>query len=112
MLLSVPEEGGAEETRAETAPVEEKKEVKVVGVGGQRGGMGSYVGTNHCWIPTLPLQEQRDGSAEEEVKEKVGDVAKKEEEKSKEPEGEKEAEKGESDSAGEWGPDGGLERGG
>ncbi|XP_040549775.1 SWI/SNF complex subunit SMARCC2 isoform X7 [Gallus gallus] len=67
------EEGGAEETRAETAPVEEKKEVK----------------------------EQRDGSAEEEVKEKVGDVAKKEEEKSKEPEGEKEVEKGESDSAGE-----------
>ena len=54
MLLSVPEEGGAEETRAETAPVEEKKEVKVVGVGGQRGGMGSYVGTNHCWIPTPP----------------------------------------------------------
>lgn len=42
----------------------------------------------------------------------MGDVAKKEEEKSKEPEGEKEAEKGESDSAGEWGPDGGLERGG
>ena len=34
---SAPEESGAEETRAETAPVEEKKEVKVVGVGGPGG---------------------------------------------------------------------------
>ncbi|XP_021239516.1 SWI/SNF complex subunit SMARCC2-like, partial [Numida meleagris] len=67
------EESGAEETRAEAAPVEEKKEVK----------------------------EPRDSAAEEEVKEKVGDVAKKEEEKGKEPEGEKETEKGDSDSAGE-----------
>ncbi|XP_065609948.1 SWI/SNF complex subunit SMARCC2 isoform X3 [Cyrtonyx montezumae] len=67
------EESGGEETRAEAAPVEEKKEVK----------------------------EQRDSAGEEEVKEKVGDVAKKEEEKGKEPEGEKEAEKGDSDSTGE-----------
>ncbi|OXB69892.1 UNVERIFIED_CONTAM: hypothetical protein H355_012354 [Colinus virginianus] len=72
-LGGVCEESGGEETRAEAAPVEEKKEVK----------------------------EQRDSAGEEEVKEKVGDVAKKEEEKGKEPEGEKEAEKGDSDSAGE-----------
>ena len=75
-------------------------------------GWGLTWGQTTAGYPPLPLQEQRDGSAEEEVKEKVGDVAKKEEEKSKEPEGEKEVEKGESDSAGEWGPDGGLERGG
>ncbi|NXL88252.1 SMRC2 protein, partial [Alectura lathami] len=52
-------------------------------------------------IGLLPPQEPRDGAAEEEVKEKLGDVAKKEEEKGKEPEGEKELEKGDSDSAGD-----------
>ncbi|NXI67362.1 SMRC2 protein, partial [Anseranas semipalmata] len=50
--------------------------------------------------PVSP-QEPRDGTAEEEAKEKLGDVAKKEEEKGKEPEGEKESDKGDSDGAGD-----------
>ncbi|XP_014749400.1 PREDICTED: SWI/SNF complex subunit SMARCC2 [Sturnus vulgaris] len=67
------EESGAEEARAEAQPAEEKKEVK----------------------------EPRDGSTEEEAKEKPGETPKKEEEKGKEVEGEKEPDKGDSDSAGE-----------
>ncbi|XP_061871363.1 LOW QUALITY PROTEIN: SWI/SNF complex subunit SMARCC2 [Colius striatus] len=65
------EESGAEEARAEAQAPEEKKEVK----------------------------EPRDGAAEEEVKEKPGEVPKKEEEKGKEAEGEKEPEKGDGDGA-------------
>ncbi|KAK4807282.1 hypothetical protein QYF61_006343 [Mycteria americana] len=68
------EESGTEEARAEAQPAEEKKEAK----------------------------EPRDGTAEEEVKEKPGEVPKKEEEKGKEAEGEKEPDKGDGD-AGEWG---------
>ncbi|KAM9176903.1 SWI/SNF complex subunit SMARCC2 isoform 5-T5 [Mergus octosetaceus] len=68
-----PEESGTEEARAEAQPAEEKKEAK----------------------------EPRDGTAEEEVKEKLGDMAKKEEEKGKEPEGEKESDKGDSDGTGD-----------
>ncbi|XP_040395392.1 SWI/SNF complex subunit SMARCC2 [Cygnus olor] len=67
------EESGTEEARAEAQPVEEKKEAK----------------------------EPRDGTAEEEVKEKLGDMAKKEEEKGKELEGEKESDKGDSDGTGD-----------
>nr|XP_041567449.1 SWI/SNF complex subunit SMARCC2 [Taeniopygia guttata] len=67
------EESGAEEARAEAQPAEEKKEAK----------------------------EPRDGTAEEEAKEKAGDTPKKEEEKGKEVEGEKEPDKGDGDSAGE-----------
>ncbi|XP_066423740.1 SWI/SNF complex subunit SMARCC2 isoform X4 [Molothrus aeneus] len=67
------EESGAEEARAEAQPAEEKKEAK----------------------------EPRDGTAEEEPKEKPGETPKKEEEKGKEVEGEKEPEKGDSDSTGE-----------
>uniref|UniRef100_A0A8B9V1P9 SWI/SNF related, matrix associated, actin dependent regulator of chromatin subfamily c member 2 n=1 Tax=Anas zonorhyncha TaxID=75864 RepID=A0A8B9V1P9_9AVES len=67
------EESGTEEARAEAQPAEEKKEAK----------------------------EPRDGTAEEEVKEKLGDMAKKEEEKGKEPEGEKESDKGDSDGTGD-----------
>ncbi|NXQ55918.1 SMRC2 protein, partial [Anthoscopus minutus] len=55
------------------------------------------------WVPTglvLP-QEPRDGSTEEEAKEKPGETPKKEEEKGKEVEGEKEPDKGDGDSAGE-----------
>ncbi|TRZ09300.1 hypothetical protein HGM15179_017809 [Zosterops borbonicus] len=67
------EESGAEEPRAEAQPAEEKKEAK----------------------------EPRDGSAEEETKEKAGETPKKEEEKGKEAEGDKEPDKGDGDSAGE-----------
>ncbi|KAM6308129.1 LOW QUALITY PROTEIN: SWI/SNF complex subunit SMARCC2 [Podargus strigoides] len=67
------EESGGEEARAEAQPAEEKKEVK----------------------------EARDGAAEEEVKEKPGEVPKKEEEKGKEAEGEKEPDKSDGDGAGE-----------
>uniref|UniRef100_A0A8C3BXA6 SWI/SNF related, matrix associated, actin dependent regulator of chromatin subfamily c member 2 n=1 Tax=Cairina moschata TaxID=8855 RepID=A0A8C3BXA6_CAIMO len=67
------EESGTEEARAEAQPAEEKKEAK----------------------------EPRDGTAEEEVKEKLGDMTKKEEEKGKEPEGEKESDKGDSDGTGD-----------
>ncbi|KAM7028327.1 LOW QUALITY PROTEIN: SWI/SNF complex subunit SMARCC2 [Acridotheres tristis] len=67
------EESGSEEARAEAQPAEEKKEVK----------------------------EPRDGSTEEETKEKPGETPKKEEEKGKEVEGEKEPDKGDGDSAGE-----------
>ncbi|XP_075381527.1 SWI/SNF complex subunit SMARCC2 isoform X4 [Mycteria americana] len=63
------EESGTEEARAEAQPAEEKKEAK----------------------------EPRDGTAEEEVKEKPGEVPKKEEEKGKEAEGEKEPDKGDGD---------------
>ncbi|NWR95763.1 SMRC2 protein, partial [Furnarius figulus] len=48
-----------------------------------------------------PPQEPRDGSTEEEAKEKPGETPKKEEEKGKEVEGEKEPDKGDSDGAGE-----------
>nr|XP_048687990.1 SWI/SNF complex subunit SMARCC2 isoform X6 [Caretta caretta] len=67
------EESGADETRAETQPAEEKKELK----------------------------EPREGAAEEEVKEKLGEAPKKEEEKGKEGDSEKEAEKGDGDSTAE-----------
>ncbi|XP_058678215.1 SWI/SNF complex subunit SMARCC2 isoform X2 [Ammospiza caudacuta] len=67
------EESGAEEARAEAQPAEEKKEAK----------------------------EPRDGTAEEEPKEKPGETPKKEEEKGKEVEAEKEPDKGDSDSTGE-----------
>ncbi|XP_059727784.1 SWI/SNF complex subunit SMARCC2 isoform X2 [Haemorhous mexicanus] len=67
------EESGAEEARAEAQPAEEKKEAK----------------------------EPRDGTAEEEAKEKPGETPKKEEEKGKEVEGEKEPDKGDGDSPGE-----------
>uniref|UniRef100_A0A8B9CFH4 SWI/SNF related BAF chromatin remodeling complex subunit C2 n=1 Tax=Anser brachyrhynchus TaxID=132585 RepID=A0A8B9CFH4_9AVES len=67
------EESGTEEARAEAQPAEEKKEAK----------------------------EPRDGTAEEEAKEKLGDMAKKEEEKGKELEGEKESDKGDSDGTGD-----------
>ncbi|KAM9214437.1 SWI/SNF complex subunit SMARCC2 [Leptosomus discolor] len=67
------EESGAEEARAEAQPAEEKKEAK----------------------------EPRDGTAEEEAKEKPGEAPKKEEEKGKEAEGEKEPDKGDGDGAGE-----------
>ncbi|XP_062366857.1 SWI/SNF complex subunit SMARCC2 isoform X5 [Cinclus cinclus] len=67
------EESGTEEARAEAQPTEEKKEAK----------------------------EPRDGSAEEEAKEKPGETPKKEEEKGKEVEGEKEPDKGDGDSTGE-----------
>ncbi|XP_041876274.1 SWI/SNF complex subunit SMARCC2, partial [Corvus kubaryi] len=67
------EESGAEEARAEAQPAEEKKEAK----------------------------EPRDGTAEEEAKEKPGEMPKKEEEKGKEAEGEKEPDKGDGDGAGE-----------
>ncbi|KAM7079817.1 LOW QUALITY PROTEIN: SWI/SNF complex subunit SMARCC2 [Ciconia maguari] len=63
------EESSTEEARAEAQPAEEKKEAK----------------------------EPRDGTAEEEVKEKPGEVPKKEEEKGKEAEGEKEPDKGDGD---------------
>ncbi|XP_072703642.1 SWI/SNF complex subunit SMARCC2 isoform X2 [Ciconia boyciana] len=63
------EESGTEEARAEAQPAEEKKEAK----------------------------EPRDSTAEEEVKEKPGEVPKKEEEKGKEAEGEKEPDKGDGD---------------
>ncbi|XP_064590707.1 SWI/SNF complex subunit SMARCC2 isoform X5 [Zonotrichia leucophrys gambelii] len=67
------EESGADEARAEAQPAEEKKEAK----------------------------EPRDGTAEEEAKEKPGETPKKEEEKGKEVEAEKEPDKGDSDSTGE-----------
>ncbi|XP_041337694.1 SWI/SNF complex subunit SMARCC2, partial [Pyrgilauda ruficollis] len=67
------EESGAEEARAEAQPAEEKKEAK----------------------------EPRDGTAEEETKEKPGETPKKEEEKGKEVESEKEPDKGDGDSTGE-----------
>lgn len=49
-------------------------------------------------------QEPRDGTTEEEAKEKPGETPKKEEEKGKEAEGEKEPDKGDGDSPGERGP--------
>ncbi|NXR25944.1 SMRC2 protein, partial [Cinclus mexicanus] len=57
-------------------------------------------------VPTglVTPQEPRDGSAEEEAKEKPGETPKKEEEKAKEVEGEKEPDKGDGDSTGERGP--------
>lgn len=100
-----PEESGTEEARAEAQPAEEKKEAKVAGLGAQGGALleaGARGGANsRVW--SLP-QEPRDGTAEEEVKEKLGDMAKKEEEKGKEPEGEKESDKGDSDGTGERRP--------
>ncbi|XP_067385951.1 SWI/SNF complex subunit SMARCC2 isoform X5 [Emydura macquarii macquarii] len=63
------EESGAEETRAETQPSEEKKELK----------------------------EPRDGATEEDAKEKLGEAPKKEEEKGKEGDSEQESEKGDGD---------------
>ncbi|XP_038234131.1 SWI/SNF complex subunit SMARCC2 isoform X4 [Dermochelys coriacea] len=67
------EESSADETRAETQPAEEKKELK----------------------------EPREGAMEEEVKEKLGEAPKKEEEKGKEGNSEKELEKGDGDSMAE-----------
>ncbi|XP_050780606.1 SWI/SNF complex subunit SMARCC2 isoform X7 [Gopherus flavomarginatus] len=66
------EESGADETRADTQPVEEKKELK----------------------------EPREGGVEEEVKEKLGEAPKKEEEKGREGDSE-ESEKGDGDSMAE-----------
>ncbi|XP_048344504.1 SWI/SNF complex subunit SMARCC2 isoform X8 [Sphaerodactylus townsendi] len=63
------EESCTDENRAEPQPSEEKKEVK----------------------------EPREGSLEEEVKEKLGEVPRKEEDKSKEADGEKEMDKNEGD---------------
>ncbi|XP_075758018.1 SWI/SNF complex subunit SMARCC2 isoform X2 [Pelodiscus sinensis] len=63
------EESGADETRAESQPAEEKKELK----------------------------EPREGAMEEDVKEKLGEAPKKEEEKGKEGDSEKESEKGDGD---------------
>ncbi|XP_039370546.1 SWI/SNF complex subunit SMARCC2 isoform X3 [Mauremys reevesii] len=67
------EESGADEPRADAQPVEEKKELK----------------------------EPREGGAEEEAKEKLGEAPKKEEEKGKEGDSEKELEKGDGDSMAE-----------
>nr|XP_025044492.1 SWI/SNF complex subunit SMARCC2 [Pelodiscus sinensis] len=66
------EESGADETRAESQPAEEKKELK----------------------------EPREGAMEEDVKEKLGEAPKKEEEKGKEGDSEKESEKGDGDGMG------------
>ncbi|XP_074917206.1 SWI/SNF complex subunit SMARCC2 isoform X5 [Chelonoidis abingdonii] len=66
------EESGADETRADTQPVEEKKELK----------------------------EPREGGAEEEAKEKLGEAPKKEEERGREGDSE-ELEKGDGDSMAE-----------
>uniref|UniRef100_A0A8C4XXU4 SWI/SNF related BAF chromatin remodeling complex subunit C2 n=1 Tax=Gopherus evgoodei TaxID=1825980 RepID=A0A8C4XXU4_9SAUR len=66
------EESGADETRADTQPVEEKKELK----------------------------EPREGGVEEEAKEKLGEAPKKEEEKGREGDSE-ESEKGDGDSMAE-----------
>ncbi|KAM8792381.1 SWI/SNF complex subunit SMARCC2-like, partial [Eudromia elegans] len=63
------EESGAEEARADAQPAEDKKEPK----------------------------EPRDGGTEDDAKEKLGELPRKEEEKGKEAEGEKEAEKGDGD---------------
>ncbi|NXG17790.1 SMRC2 protein, partial [Grallaria varia] len=52
-------------------------------------------------VELVPPQEPRDGTTEEEAKEKPGETPKKEEEKGKEVEAEKEPDKGDSDSAGE-----------
>lgn len=47
------------------------------------------------------MQEPREGALEEEVKEKLGEVPRKEEEKSKEADGEKEMDKNDGDTMGE-----------
>lgn len=70
------------------------------GAGWGPAGGGGWGANSQVWA--LP-QEPRDGTAEEEAKEKLGDMAKKEEEKGKELEGEKESDKGDSDGTGEWG---------
>ncbi|XP_068777473.1 SWI/SNF complex subunit SMARCC2 isoform X4 [Struthio camelus] len=67
------EESGVDESRADAQPTEEKKEPK----------------------------EPREGGAEEEVKEKLSDIPKKEEEKGKEAESEKESEKSDGDGLGD-----------
>ncbi|NXW52008.1 SMRC2 protein, partial [Nyctiprogne leucopyga] len=61
---------------------------------------GVDVGTQAS-VGQIPPQEPRDGTAEEEMKEKPGEAPKKEEEKGKEVEGEKEPDKADGDGAGE-----------
>ncbi|KAJ7428288.1 hypothetical protein WISP_01386 [Willisornis vidua] len=97
-----PEESGTEEARADAQPAEEKKEAKVVRDWG--GGLGIWDGDwgrTRVAVGLVPPQEPRDGTSEEEAKEKPGETPKKEEEKGKEVEGEKEPDKGDSDGAGE-----------
>lgn len=48
------------------------------------------------------MQEQREGVLEEEAKEKLGEVPRKEEEKSKEADGEKEMDKSDGDTLGKY----------
>lgn len=76
------------------------------GTGGLGRGLGGKRGRIRVPTGPVPPQEPRDGTAEEEAKEKPGETPKKEEEKGKEAEGEKEPDKGDGDSAGERGPGG------
>ncbi|NWH54673.1 SMRC2 protein, partial [Fregata magnificens] len=70
------------------------------GIAGTTSDEPERIGIRVTTGPVSP-QEPRDGTAEEEAKEKPGEVPKKEEEKGKEVEGEKEPDKGDGDGAGE-----------
>ncbi|KAH0629164.1 hypothetical protein JD844_011027 [Phrynosoma platyrhinos] len=91
------EEGCTDESRAEPPPSEEKKEVKV------REGLDKLLNSNRrrkaavTVDPFFSMQELREGTLEEEVKEKLGEVPRKEEDKNKEADGEKEMDKSDGD---------------
>lgn len=101
-----PEESSSDEARGEAQAAEDKKDMKVRGWG-----RGALCCGGAAWVGELPVraqdpssahpQDPRDGGVDEELKEKLSEAPKKEEDKGKEGDGEKDVEKGDGDGLGE-----------